>query len=152
MLLTSSFSSLFLNIILTSKWWCSQVSNIYLLTFRFCTEHQIGRWRMNTKCLILHSIQRIQETGKKSNCRGFYFMLQVNKPDFVMFVLFLYKDQVTENTGWIDGDLFCSSTSLVCFLNVNVISLAGFAHRCVALTQWIIGYCKWIISMWWLTG
>lgn len=52
---------------------------------------------------------------QKNNGRGFYFMLQVNKSDFVMFVLFLYKDQVTENTGWIDGDLFCSSTSLVCF-------------------------------------
>lgn len=64
-------------------------------------------------------------------------MLQMNTPDFGMFVLFFFS---CRKIKWMriqdenDGILFCRSTSLVCFLNVNVVSLAGFAHRCVALT------------------
>lgn len=53
-------------------------------------------------------MQRIPEIGKNI-CGRFYFMLQVNKPDFGMFVFFfsfsLQKDQVAENTGWKLWDL-----------------------------------------------
>lgn len=46
--------------------------------------------KVKNESKMFHSAFCAEDSGnwQKNNCRGFYFMLQVNKPDFVMFVLF----------------------------------------------------------------